>query len=287
MRATDDRRECARVRATDGRRDSDGERKRESGNPRESHGGREPGKRSVSARRGPHHVSLRERDRALQELMDDPDCDPHRLAATWQRFDAVNRLISGWDTIYRRAVRPVLARTGGSARVLDLGCGGGDVLARLARLARADGLTAEWLGVDPDARALPIARRREAPGVTFRTTDSATLRAEGERFDLVLSNHVLHHLTDAELHAFADDSLALSRQIVVHADIERSRTAYALYAAGITPLAPGTFLLTDGLRSIRRSYREAELAAALPPSEGWVIRRPVPFRLVAVGRGRG
>jgi 2-polyprenyl-3-methyl-5-hydroxy-6-metoxy-1,4-benzoquinol methylase len=123
--------------------------------------------------------------------------------------------------------------------------------------------------------------------VTFRTTDSSALRAGGERFDIVLSNHVLHHLTDAELRAFADDSLALSRQVVLHADIERSRTAYALYTLGITPLAPGTFLRTDGLRSIRRSYRGDELAAALPADAGWVIRRPVPFRIVAVGRGRG
>lgn len=238
-------------------------------------------------RGGGRGTGLAARDRELQELMDDPDCDPRRLAATWQRFDTVNRLISGWDTIYRRAIRPVLARAGGSARVLDLGCGGGDVIARLARRAHADGLAAEWVGADPDARSLPIARRRTAPGVTFRTADSAMLRAEGERFDIVLSNHVLHHLTDAELTAFADDSLALSRRVVLHADIERSRTAYALYAAGITPLSPGTFLRTDGLRSIRRSYRADELAAALPSNAGWTIRRPVPFRLVAVGRGRG
>lgn len=231
-------------------------------------------------------MTLRERDRELEELMDDPDCDPRRLAATWQRFDTVNRLISGWGTIYERAIRPVLARTGGSARILDLGCGGGDVITRLAARARADGLDADWLGVDPDARAMPVARGREVPGVRFRTTDSATLRAEGERFDIVLSNHVLHHLTDTELQAFADDSLALSREVVLHADIERSRAAYALYAAGITPLAPGTFLRTDGLRSIRRSYRADELGAALPAADGWTIRRPVPFRLVAVGRGR-
>jgi 2-polyprenyl-3-methyl-5-hydroxy-6-metoxy-1,4-benzoquinol methylase len=227
-------------------------------------------------------MSLRERDRDVRELMDDPACDPRLLAATLQRFDTVNRLISGWGRVYRAEVRPLLRRAGGSARVLDLGCGGGDIIARLAAWARADGLRAEWLGVDPDPRALPIARRREAPGLSFRSVDSAALRAEGAEFDLVLSNHVLHHLDDDALQRFAADSLALSRGLVLHADIERSRTAYALYGIGITPLAPGTFLRTDGLRSIRRSFRADELAAALPGG-AWTVRRGTPFRLLAVG----
>ncbi|WP_159501763.1 methyltransferase domain-containing protein [Microbacterium sp. 18062] len=231
-------------------------------------------------------MMLGTRDRQVRELMDDPDCDPARLAATLHRFDTVNRLISGWGRVYRRVVRPFLRSLGRPARVLDLGCGGGDVIARLARLAADDGLRAEWLGVDPDPRALPVARRRSGAGLGFRCVDSTALRGEGERFDLVLSNHVLHHLSDDELLRFAEDSLALSSGLVLHADIARSRTAYALYAVGITPLAPGTFLRTDGLRSIRRSYRADELADALSPAGAWTVRRPAPFRLLAVGRGR-
>jgi 2-polyprenyl-3-methyl-5-hydroxy-6-metoxy-1,4-benzoquinol methylase len=232
-------------------------------------------------------VNLRERERALPELMDDPDCDPHRLARTLRRFGAVNRLISGWGTVYRQHVRPALRQLDRPARVLDLGCGGGDVLARLADLARADGIEAKWVGADPDPRALPVARRRSGSGVTFVQADSTALLRSGESFDLVLSNHVLHHLAPAELLRFAEDSLTLSTGPVLHADIERGARAYALYAVGITPFAPGTFLRTDGLRSIRRSYRAAELAASLHPTGPWEVTKPVPFRLLAVGHGHG
>ena len=93
---------------------------------------------------------------------------------------------------------------------------------------------------------------------------------------------MLHHLDEAERDAFTEDSRALSRGIVLHADIARSRTAYALYGVAITPFAPGTFLRTDGLRSIRRSYTAAELARALP---GWRIDTPAPFRLLASAAG--
>ncbi|MFJ6651917.1 methyltransferase domain-containing protein [Microbacterium sp. NPDC091313] len=228
-------------------------------------------------------MSLRERDLALTELMDDPACDPARLAATYRRFGVVNRLISGWGTVWRRQVSPVLAALGRPARVLDLGCGGGDLVERLAALARRDGLDVAFTGADPDPRAHEVASQRSVPGARFVRSGSAELLAAGERFDVVVSNHVLHHLAPDELVVFARESRELATARVLHGDIARGRLAYGLYAAGITPLAPGTFLRTDGLRSIRRSYRAAELSAVL--GRTWRVSEPAPFRLLAVADG--
>ena len=225
-------------------------------------------------------MNLAERDASLGELMDDPDCDPRLLAATYRRFGLVNRLVAGWAGVYRRTLRPYLTGLQRPARVLDLGCGGGDVAAHLAALARADGLRVQWIGADPDPRAIEAAAERTASDVSFVCTDSGALRENGELFDAVISNHVLHHLDAAQLAPFIDDSAALSTGLVLHGDIERGRLAYALYGVGILPLAPGTFLRTDGLRSIRRSYRAAELVARLP--EGWRVERPARFRVLAV-----
>lgn len=227
-------------------------------------------------------MSLRARDADVLELMDDPDCDPQRLAATLRRFGTVNRMWSGWGSLYRARLGPYLRSLGRPARVLDLGSGGGDLVARLAGLARHDGLDVRWVGADPDPRALEVARERASGDIEFRATDAASLRAEGERFDVVLSNHVIHHLGATELRTFADDSLALSDGLVLHSDIRRSPWAYALYAIAITPFAPGTFLRTDGLRSIRRSYAPGELASAL--GDGWHVEPGSPFRVVASRR---
>ncbi|CAH0214606.1 methyltransferase domain-containing protein [Microbacterium sp. Bi128] len=226
---------------------------------------------------------LASRDTELTELMDAADCDPRRLAATYRRFDLVNRAVSAWGRVYATELRPRLRALDRPARVLDLGCGGGDVVVRLAGLAARDGLDVEWVGADPDPRALVAARERERAGVRFVARTSTELLAAGDAFDVVLSNHVLHHLDAAQLRGFADDSRALARSVVLHADIARGRWAYVLYALGVTPLAPGTFLRTDGLRSIRRSYRSDELARAL--GEPWRVQTPAPFRLLAVAAG--
>jgi 2-polyprenyl-3-methyl-5-hydroxy-6-metoxy-1,4-benzoquinol methylase len=229
-------------------------------------------------------VSLAERDVVLRELMDDPACDPEQLRATLRRFDTINRTLSGWGQVYRSHIRPYLKTLDRPARVLDLGCGGGDVVSRLAQFAARDGLDVDWVGVDPDPRAIEVALARpRAPRTSFRSADSTGLLADGERFDIVLSNHVLHHLTTDELAAFAQESRLLARGIVLHSDIERSRTAYALYSVYVTPFAAGTFLRTDGLRSIRRSYRAEELAGLLGPP--WQVEGPFIFRVLAVAPG--
>ncbi|WP_144710823.1 methyltransferase domain-containing protein [Curtobacterium pusillum] len=224
-------------------------------------------------------VDLTRRAVDLQELMDDPDCDPRALARTFRRFALVNALVSGWRAAWRTHVAPALPANG-RGRVLDVGCGGGDLARALVRWAAADGFEVEVVGADPDERAIAAANRSTPRGVTFRQQSSAELVAAGERFDVVVSNHVLHHLGDEERHGFLADSERLASSRSLHSDIRRSASAYRAYAVGSTFVAAGTFVRVDGLRSIRRSFTLPELHDALPP--GWRAERATPHRVLAI-----
>lgn len=224
-------------------------------------------------------VDLSVRDVALRELMDDPDCDARVLDRTFRRFAVVNALVSGWRTVWRTHVMPALPPSG-RGRVLDLGCGGGDLARALVRWAASDGFDVEVVGIDPDPRAIAAAERSPLRGATFREQSSGDLVAAGERFDVVVSNHVLHHLADDERPAFLADSERLAASRVVHSDIRRSRGAYRSYALASPLVAAGTFVRVDGLRSIRRSYTVDELRRALPA--GWVAESASPHRVLAV-----
>lgn len=226
------------------------------------------------------------RDTEARELMDDPGCDPAQLARTYARFDVVNAVVSGRRAIYRRWVRPRLL-AGRPVRLLDVGTGGADLPRRLLRWAERDGGGLEVVAIDPDARAIAFARGLPAvPGLELRQAATGDLVAGGERFDVVVSNHVLHHLTARELGAILADSEALLAPggVAVHADIARSPLAYVGFAAGTLPFEPnllrGTYIRADGLTSIRRSHTPDELAAAVPP--GWSVRRGMPSRLELV-----
>ena len=145
--------------------------------------------------------------------MDAADADPAMLERTYEQFRLINGAVSGWPSIYRRFVRPQLSATRDTTLLLPLA---------LVHWAANDGLRLQVTAIDPDARAHDFAQRqlvlrhpaRLQPGVggiTFRRAFSSELVAEGAQFDLVVSNHMLHHLTPAELGGLLFDSERLLR----------------------------------------------------------------------------
>lgn len=224
--------------------------------------------------------SLHTRELEARELMDDPDCDVQALRRTYEQFRIVNRLVSGWRQVYTGRLRPLLSprRT---TTLLDIGFGGGDVPRALAGWARHDRLPVQITAIDPDERAHQFASALPLlPAVTFRQATSAQLVAEGASFDLVISNHLLHHLDGAGLTALLSDSERLARRLVIHNDIARGRLAYAAYAVASRLLGRRSFIRYDGLLSIRRSYRPRELASVV--GADWRVVEQFPSRILLV-----
>ena len=216
----------------------------------------------------------------MPEKMDAPDCDQAMLERTYRDFALVNSVLSGWQAIYRREIRPRLSRTE-SSRLLDIGFGGGDVPRMLSRWAAQDKLKLEITAIDADRRAFEyVCGLPPLPGVQFRQALSGDLVREGQMFDLVVSNHLLHHLSAAELTRLLGDSQQLCRGVALHNDIERHGLAYALFGLGTWPLFRQSLIRHDGLLSIRRSFTHAELTRLAPA--GWAVRRRVPFHTLLI-----
>jgi len=224
-------------------------------------------------------IDLAHRNGNVRELMDDPGADLAALRRTYGQFRLVNRLVARWRRMYRHEIRPRLSAER-ETTLLDVGCGGGDVARALAGWAERDGLWLRVTGVDPDPRAYAYAVESAdgRPAVEFRCCASTDLVAEGRRFDVVISNHLLHHLQERGLTMLLADSEFLARRLALHNDLVRSPIAYAVYHPLSRLAGSESFLRTDGLRSIQRSYRPAELAAGLP--EGWRVESVFPFRLL-------
>lgn len=220
----------------------------------------------------------RRRAAHLAERMDDPQCDPEVLRRTYAQFALLNAVLSNWAPVYRAVIRPALSPRH-ERSLLDVGCGGGDLARLLARWAARDGVRLRVLGIDPDERAIAFARSRANPDRTdFRAAHSRDLVARGESFDFVTSNHVLHHLEDGELPALLRDCERLTRIAALHSDLRRSQVAHALFGSFAPLLFRGSYIVEDGLTSIRRSFTPEELSEIAPP--GWAVVPLAPFRQV-------
>lgn len=227
---------------------------------------------------------LRERDTHLRELMDDPNCDLEMLYATYKQFHTVNQLIGGWRWIYKHHIRPALLKDRDKASILDIGCGGGDILRLLHRFCDEDNLDVQFTGIEPDSRAIDYVQQQVWPDTfTFMNSFSHDLVQQKQTYTVVISNHLIHHLTTNELEKVCADAEHLAREKIIFSDIERSDIGYASFKA-IAPLFfKQSFIAVDGMRSIRRSYRKNELEPLLPG--GWNVQRQFPFRLLAIHDG--
>ncbi|GAA2041739.1 class I SAM-dependent methyltransferase [Yaniella flava] len=227
---------------------------------------------------------LHTRDREATERMDDPDCDLSKLHRTYAQFHVINRVVAGWQQTYRRYLRPVLAHDRTNT-LLDIGAGGADVTRAIARWAHRDGFRIHITAADPDERASAWAMRDNPGDLVYEQALSSDLVDAGRNFDLVISNHLLHHLQDDELQSLLHDSKQLARIRAVHSDIRRSQAAYMLFSAGTWPFFPGSFIREDGLVSIRRSYTAEEMAAAAP--SGWRVEFQRPWRNLLIYDAEG
>ncbi len=91
--------------------------------------------------------------------------------------------------------------------VLDVGCGGGTISARVAELVGAEG---KVLGVDVSSVILDVARKRcpDRPNLEFRVADAATMDVGEKEFDLLVSRMGVMFFADPAA-AFANLGRAL------------------------------------------------------------------------------
>lgn len=224
---------------------------------------------------------LKNRNPNLIEWMDRQDCDKELLFNTYRQFKTINRLLSGWEKIYQNYIKPHLIYSVKPISILDIGCGAGDILRYIRDLAEKDGFKLILTGIDPDPRALEfIKQQSESEEIRFRPVRSEELINDGRRFDIVISNHLLHHLGHRELSAVAKDASKLARKKVIFSDIERSDIGYAAFATVAPLLFRNSYIVKDGLISIKKSFTQKELQDEF--AEPWIIKSEFPFRLLAI-----
>lgn len=225
-------------------------------------------------------IILKKKAEHLTEQMDDPDNDPVKLVNTYQQFKRMNPLISRWQFIYKRYLFPYF-EAGKTNTLLDIGFGGGDIPLSISEWAKRDGIDLQITGIETDERAYNFVQSLPAdPNVAFKLETLDSLVEKNQKFDFIISNHLLHHIDPSELTIMLHQTSDVSKRRVIFNDIERADLAYLGFSLFIGPLLHRSYSRSDGLRSIRRSFTQAELQEAAP--KRWQVVRFFPFRLLLI-----
>jgi SAM-dependent methyltransferase len=121
---------------------------------------------------------------------------PEKIGATWDFF-GTNRGGSTWyfsshagRWIVKRADRELGL---GGKRILDFGCGRGDLLAHIF----ARGIAAR--GLEPSEDSADETRQRFAAQPLFRGVETVSAKLEDESYDVIFLVEVIEHLLDDQL----------------------------------------------------------------------------------------
>ena len=160
-----------------------------------------------------------------------------------------------------------------------------------ARTAQKRGFKPRIVCADHDPRAVAFGRAatRGYPGIRVVRAGLDELSAIGP-FDYAFSNHLLHHLSDAEAVRTLETVRRITRRIYLMNDIHRGAGAYYGFSLLAGVLFPRSMAYEDGRLSVRRSFRVRELERLIRRmSDGQELApgvyRLFPARLCAMGRG--
>ena len=218
-----------------------------------------------------------------EEEMDAIELPPARYAKVLRDLSRINAL-----TLARRPtvgfLERVRARGVGTKpwRILDVGFGAGDMLARVAHWGDARGVPLDLTGVDLNPKSAPVAEAKLDGRAALITGDYRDLAGQG--WDIIVSSLVTHHMTGAQRRAFLRFMDAECARGWLVNDLHRQRLPFAGYPLLASLAFVDPIVRRDGQLSVGRSFRRAEwqamLADALPATAADCrIFRSFPYRL--------
>ena len=194
----------------------------------------------------------------LVEMMDQP-CSYEELRGCLHDIARVNHLtfayrptISWMDELI--AAHPSPAEP---LRVVDVGCGDGDMLRRIDAWAAKCGVPVALTGIDVNPDAIRAAREATPQPTEQRIQwivgDALSNAVMGD-IDVVICSLLTHHLTDPQIVQFLQWTERTTRRGWFVNDLHRKAVPYHLFRlwARFTTWHP--FVKSDGAVSIRRSF---------------------------------
>lgn len=216
------------------------------------------------------------------ELLDDPSSDTALATRSLQDVARSNRWFGGANAVIAELVPVLAAARGRSAplTLLDVGTGAGDIPELARRIADRGGVHLLTMGLEVTPALAAASRPRCGDAIAG---DALALPFADRSVDIVTCSQVLHHFEAADGARLLAELNRVARVRVIVADIRRAWAAAAGFWVGSWALGFHPVSRHDGVVSVLRGFRAAELSAAVVAATGCLpsVRNRRGFRVTA------
>lgn len=198
------------------------------------------------------------------EIMDDFDLKGDVLIQTLDKIAKINQLLGG-NRLTIRSVEKMLKKERSSKliTIVDVGCGNGDMLRRLADYGIRNNWNLKLIGVDANAFTINYATglSEKYSNISYRCEDIFDESFSEIKYDIVLCTLTLHHFKNEEIFKLLALFNRNSRLGFVVNDLHRNVVAYRLFQMLCFVFRMNGMARKDGLVSILRGFKKEELIA--------------------------
>ena len=198
------------------------------------------------------------------EIMDDFALEGDALKLALNTIAQINQLLGG-NRLTLKGVEKLLKKESNSnpITIVDVGCGNGDMLRKLADFGFKNNLNLELIGVDANAFTINYAidLSKNYPNITYRCEDVFGQFFNELKFDIGLCTLTLHHFKNDDIIELLTLFNKNSKLGFVVNDLHRNFVAYRLFQGLCFVFRMNEMSRKDGLTSILKGFKKEELIA--------------------------
>lgn len=205
-------------------------------------------------------INTKQRTDAV-ELMDDFSINGKILHDTLDTLANINKWLGG-NIVTMNGLKKVIKNHPKKEplTIIDLGCGGGDILRKVANYGKKEGYIFKLIGIDANKDAMVYARQlsKNYPEISFIDCDIFSDEFESLQYDVVLTTLFLHHFKEDQIINILSRTRQKAKLGIVVNDLHRTRLAYYLFKL-VCLTIKNQMVIDDGLTSILRGFKRKEL----------------------------
>jgi 2-polyprenyl-3-methyl-5-hydroxy-6-metoxy-1,4-benzoquinol methylase len=197
--------------------------------------------------------------------------------------------INKWFGNHRSTVKSILNVYDNEKKpltIIDLGCGGGDLILVIAKALRKKGVQFSIVGIDGNNSSLQYAGEKCAGfgEITFQQADILHPAFKPAPCDILITSHFIYHFPEAALIEFMNNKLTNVATAFICSELERSDLALFLFKLTSFLLPISKLAKQDGQLAIKRSFTKKEWLSVLKQTniENFRLRRIPLFRIQLV-----